>query len=243
MLLEQEQQQKLSDIKNLVTGTIRVGGTHYLNAYILPDILADFMNKYPGVEFQIMERSSHVLLEMLYEKELDITFNCSPEFIQNFPYYEMFEDHILLVVPVNHPVHSRYSKFALTTADILNGRHLDKHCPKLPINFFSDLEFILLRKGNNLHERAWAMFHEAGFEPKVKLDLNQLVTAYHLAEAGIGATFVSDKIVRPQDTSLIYYPLDSTLATRMFYILLPRNVYIPIAVQKFIEHIQNWQKP
>ena len=34
------------------------------------------------------------------------------------------------------------------------------------------------------------MFEEAGFEPKTKLKLSQLVTAYHLAAAGIGATFV-----------------------------------------------------
>ena len=32
ILLEQEQRQRLSDIRNLVTGTIRLGGTHYLIA-------------------------------------------------------------------------------------------------------------------------------------------------------------------------------------------------------------------
>ena len=40
--LEREQTQKLQDIQNLVTGTIRLGGTHYLNAYILPELLVGF---------------------------------------------------------------------------------------------------------------------------------------------------------------------------------------------------------
>ena len=42
LLLEQEQQQKISDLKNLTSGTVRLGGTHFLNAYILPEVLSDF---------------------------------------------------------------------------------------------------------------------------------------------------------------------------------------------------------
>ena len=85
LLLEQEQRQRLNDIKNLVTGSIRLGGTHYLNAYILPEILASFSRKYPGVKLDIMERSAYELSVMLAERQLDLTCNCSPTFVQDFP--------------------------------------------------------------------------------------------------------------------------------------------------------------
>ncbi len=65
LLLEQEQQQRLNDIQELVTGTIQLGGSHYLNAYILPEILAGFSGKYPGIRLEIMEAGSFALSEML----------------------------------------------------------------------------------------------------------------------------------------------------------------------------------
>lgn len=240
ILLEQEQLQRLSDIRNLVTGTIRLGGTHYLIAYILPEVLAAFSRQYPGVELKIIERSAYELSQMLADRQLDLTFNCSPAFVEDFPRHEMFEDHILLAVPRDHPIHQRWGSAALEAKGILAGRHLNQDCPRLSLGEFADLEFILLRKGNNLHERAWEMFQEAGVTPRVKLELNQLVTAYHLAEAGMGATFVSDRIVQSQRDSLLYYPLDSTLACRTFYLLLPRDAYIPVAVRRLQDCILQW---
>ena len=237
-LLEREQQQKLQDIQNLVTGTVRLGGTHYLNAYILPELLVGFNRKYPGVTLQILENSSFTLGEMLRRRELDMTFSCKPELIQEYPHYPMFEDRILLAVPRENPLHQRYGQTALTAQQVLEGRHLDEDCPKAPLEWFADEEFILLSEGNNLHERAWQMFTEAGIHPHVKLVLNQLVTAFHLAEAAMGVTFVSDRIIYPHNDRLLYYPLQSTIANRLFYILLPKNAYVPVAVRNMVLYIQ-----
>lgn len=240
LLLEKEQQQKLNDIQNLVTGTIRLGGTHYLNAYILPDILASFNRDHPGVELQIMERSAYELSRMLTGRELDLTFNCSPQFVKDFPRYELFEDNILLAVPATDLFNRRYACCALTSAQVKAGRHRQPDCPRLPLAALAEPEMILLRKGNNLYERAWEMFEAAGITPRVKMDLNQLVTAYHLAEAGMAATLVSGRIVKPGSDTLRYYPLDTPLATRVFYILLPQNAYVPVAVRRFVDHALTW---
>lgn len=240
LLLEEEQQQKLNDIQNLVTGQIRLGGTHYLNAYILPEILASFDRQYPGVKLQIYERSAYELSRMLTGRELDLTFNCSPEFIQDFPRYEMFEDNILLAVPADDAFNRKYARCALTAAQVKAGQHRQPDCPRLPLAALAEPELILLRKGNNLYERAWEMFAAAGITPRIKLDLNQLVTAYHLAEAGMAATLVSGRIVKAGSDTLCYYPLDTPLATRIFYILLPQNAYVPVAVRRFVDHALAW---
>ena len=240
LLLEREQQQKLNDIRNLVTGAIRLGGTHYLNAYILPDILASFSRAYPGVQLNIFERSAYELSHMLAARELDLTFNCSPQFVKDFPRYELFEDNILLAVPAEDPFNRRYARCALTSVQVKAGRHRQPDCPRLPLAALAEPGMILLRKGNNLYERAWEMFEAAGITPRVKMDLNQLVTAYHLAEAGMAATLVSGRIVKPGSDTLRYYPLDTPLATRIFYILLPQNAYVPVAVRRFVDHALTW---
>ena len=240
LLLEKEQQQKIEDIKGLCTGTIRLGGTHYLNAYILPEVLSSFNRKYPGIELFIMEGSSFSNTQMLADRKIDLTFSCDDGLMRDFIRYEMFEDHILMAIPSDDPINKLYPDYALSAEQIAAGFHLNSQQPLIGLNAFAELPLILLRKGNNLHERAIAMFKEAETEPHVKLTLNQLVTAFHLAEAGMGATFVSDRIVSSQNTKMLYYPLDSPLATRSFYILLPQNAYVPQPVRRLVEHIQNW---
>lgn len=108
----------------------------------------------------------------------------------------------------------------------------DAGCPKAPPGWFAEEDFILLSEGNNLRERAWQMFEEAGIHPYVKLVLNQRVSAFHLAEASMGVTFVSDCIVCPHNDRFLYYPLQSTIANRLFYIFLPQSAYVPAAVKK-----------
>lgn len=67
------------------------------------------------------------------------------------------------------------------------------------------------------------------------MELSQLVTAYHLAEASLGAAFVSDRLVLHGENNLCYYKLDSALTTRMFYMLLLNRKYTSNAVRAFVD--------
>lgn len=205
----------------------------------LAELLVGYNRLYPGVTLQIVENSSYALGEMLARRDLDMTFNCKPELLRQYPHYPMFEDRVLLAIPRGNPIHRQHGELALTARQVLEGRHLDEDCPKAPLEWFADEEYILLSQGNNLHERAWQMFEEAGIRPRVKLGLNQLVTAFHLAEAAMGATFVSDRIVYPHNDRLLYYPLESEIARRLFYFLLPQDSYVPAAVRRMIEYMQS----
>ena len=123
----------------------------------------------------------------------------------------------------------------LSAGQIMEGKHLEADCPSVPLAQLKDLPFILLTEGNNLYERSVRMFEEAGFEPSPKMKLSQLVTACHLADAGIGATFVSDRLPLSTMGGLNYYKIDSSLTPRQFYILLPNRKYVSAAVRKFID--------
>ncbi len=217
--LEQELQQQMQDIREVNTGSVRIGGSHYINAYILPGILSAFARRHPRVKIDLVESSSAVLSQMLSRREVDITFNCNPQFMEGFERYPAFEDHILLAVPKSFKINAGLMDRCLCADDIANKRHLQPDCPCVTLDAFRSLEFILLNPGNNLRDRAKRLFEEAGFSPKVRLELSQLVTAYHLANAAMGAAFISDRLVVHSDDSLYYYKLDSGLTDRMFYIV------------------------
>lgn len=237
--LEQDLNHQIEDIRLVNTGSICLGGSHYLNAYILPPILAAFMEQYPNVTIDIQEASSARLSEMLSNRELDLTFNCNPRFMEGFERYPAFTDHIFLAVPKSQDDSERARKRALSSFDICEGAHLKENCPTVPLEEFSNLDFIILNRGNNLYDRAKQLFEEAGIKPNIRMKLSQLVTAYHLADAGIGVTFVSDRLITPTYDKLNYYKLNSELAERQFYMLLPKRNYTTIVVKTFIRFFMN----
>lgn len=239
--LEEEFQQQLYDMQELNTGKITIGGSHYLNAYILPKCLAVFTNKYPNIVIELEEHGSSVIAEMLSEHKVDLTFNCDPLLVKEYENYPAFKDTVLLAVPERHPINCLKKDLALSAQDVLEGKHLLSSCPTVNLSAFRDLSYVLLSQGNNLYERSMQLFKEAGFEPKVKLSISQLVTAYHLAENGFAAAFVSDRLVTGAETKLKFYKLDSDVIQRQFYILLPKRKYTSLATRKFIEYFMYGQ--
>ena len=130
---------------------------------------------------------------------------------------------------------------ALSAEDVQAGRHMSDSCLRVPLGEFRELEFILLQKGNNLYDRSIHMFEEAGFAPKVKMALSQLVTAYRFADNGLGAAFISDRIVFSIPSNrLLFFSIASLQVNRLFYTLLPQRNYTAHAVKAFIDYLLEW---
>lgn len=234
-LLDRELETRLADLKNLETGTVTLGGTHYVNAYVLPDLLVEYAKRYPGIDVQLMEAGSSYLLEQLEQRQIELTFSCDAKATARFQHFPAFQDRILLAVPLDEPVNGLFHDRAMTAAQVAAGRHLTPTVRPVPLEQCAGLDFILLREGNNLRQRSMTMLEQAGVVPKIRMELSQMVTAYHLADAGLGATFVSDRLVRDMPDRLRYYKLESPLATRFFSLLLANQSYVSRAAQAVID--------
>lgn len=236
--LEADLDRELEDLQELRKGRLHIGGTHYLNCFLLADVLAGFSRLYPGIQLEVSEDSSYRLVKRLERREMDLTFSCAPEHIGRFEHQPAFFDHILLAVHQDTPMPKELSQSALSSRDVREGRHLSPNCPRVPLAAFRDLDFILLQKGNNLYDRSIQMFEEAGFTPKVKMALSQLVTAYRFADNGLGAAFVSDRLVLGAAArQLRFFSIASQQVDRLFYTLLPERNYTARAVRAFMDYL------
>jgi DNA-binding transcriptional LysR family regulator len=236
--IEKDLDNHIHDMNSLDTGHLRIGGSHYMNAYILPSILTAFNQKYPGIKIEIMEASAATLSRMLTVRNIDLTFSCNHLFMKDFERYKAFHDFILLAVHKDNPINKKLQDKQLTYQDIRERRQLLADCPSVSLHEFANLPFILLTPGNNLRDRALRMFKDQGITPNIKLELSQLVTAFHLAAADYGVTFVSDRMILSDEVPLVYYRIDSELAHRQFYALLSNQDYTPKAVRTFIHFFQ-----
>lgn len=239
LLLEQQLAQQLNDIQGLKSGDLKIGGTHYMNAFLLPTYIAKFNTLYPNINITMSETSSDVLIEMLKDNQLDFTFSCDEEVIKEFDSYPTFSDHILLAVPKNIRLSEQLQAQALTAAEIKQQQHLREGCPTVDLHAFTDISFIRIDAHVNLGRRTLKMFEEAEMLPRIKVKVPQLVTAFQLAVHSIGATFISDRLVTGSESSLIFFKLQSPQAERKYSLLLPHKAYVPRAVKEFIKLFSN----
>lgn len=243
MHLEAELSRELSDLSNLNTGNLVLGGTHYLNSYILPPVLTAFQKQWPGVHVELVEAGSYELVDMLRENKIDLTFNCILTPRDSFRRTPIFKDNVLIAVPASYPVNQVMADSALTAKDILFRRNMREDCPSVTLEFFADTPFVLLTKENNLHSRSLAMFAEANIKPIIRLQVTQLVTAYHLACSGLGAAFISDWMVLYDHDDMLYYKINHPLAVRQFDVVSSSRNYLSKPQKAFIDSLSSYYHP
>jgi DNA-binding transcriptional LysR family regulator len=234
--IEEETKIKILDINELRSGTIRVGGENFVSSFILPKIIMEFSNRYPGVNVEIIESSAPNLRQLLSGEAIDLLI--AHDFDRKlFTSESIFEETLLLAVPENFVENEEFSKYKLTREDILNGKHLLADCEKVDLKAFKDSPFILLKKGNDTRRRANLIFAESEFEPtNVKIYLDQLITSYNMVCSGLGVAIVNDVLVKnSQQVGAVYYKISGRNAYRTMGVGFKKNKYCSKLMRAFIE--------
>ena len=233
--IQRQTRDKLADMSELRTGRIVVSGENFVSSFILPDIIMRFSEKYSGIEVELVESNSPDLRQLLLTEAIDLLI--AHDFDRALYTAEPLGDEaLLLAVPASLPINQDLSHLALDTGDILAERHLQPDCPAVDLSLFRDELFLILKKGNDMQRRAAALCDAAGFAPRVRILLDQLITSYNLACAGMGIAFVTDTIVTAaRGRNCVYYRLEGPHSTRRMYIGYKHNRYISRACTAFIE--------
>lgn len=227
----------VNDINELKSGSISIGGTNLFASYILPPLLSGFTEKYPFVDVNLVEASTSELTEKLFSGSLDLIIdnNCMDSSI----YEKVFfcEEHLILTVPKAFFSNEKAKDYRMDLKNIKNGRHLEPDFPVVPLDFFRDEPFLFLKSGNDTRIRADKICHNSRFTPKIKLKLDQQITAYNLSSYGMGISFTGDILLSHiyENDNLVYYKLDNRDATRDVNFYYKRNRYMTRTVREFLK--------
>lgn len=236
MDMESEFENYSSKLDTLQTGYLSIGGTNLFSSYILPPLLTRFMEKYPQIEVKLVEDSTKSLEKQLFQGSLDLIIDNYPfsDTIYDKTYYD--KEQLLLAVPSQYPINDALKKNQLSSEDIKDNHHLSNEAPAISIKKFEDYPFILQRSGNDTLKRSIQVFHNAGINPKVKLELDQQVTAYHIACFGMGISFVSDTLLKQvtDEPRITYYKLDDPAVNRNLYFYYKRKKYMKRTMEEFL---------
>lgn len=237
MDLEDEFAYFTDNLGELRTGHLSVGGTSFFTSFILPGFVSKFTEAYPHVKVNVYESQSNLLEQKISNGELDIVIdNCQ----LNKDHYEqkvLMKEHLLLAVPSFYASNRRATRYQLTAEDIKNNAHLSPNFPGIPLKKFADDPFITLRSPNDTRKRMEAICQNAGIRLNITLKLDQLLTVYHLTEHGMGASFVSDTIIKnlPPDNNILFYKLDDPNTVRNINLYYRKNKYLTRSMIEFMK--------
>lgn len=116
---------KMLDLRKAVTGTLNIGATQSMVS-MMASAARSFMKDYPGVKLKLFTKPAAELLEMLYDKEVDLALAYkSIENIEGIESEELFSTSMGVVMRQDHPLAKKES-FTLTELEnwkiIIPGR-------------------------------------------------------------------------------------------------------------------------
>lgn len=237
--LEKELEEQIHDLNHLKSGSLTIGGTQYIFSYVLASILMQFKTEYPDVKIHLSECSSGQLEGKLLNGSIDICLKCDDVSTPLVSQGHAFYDHLLFAMPRSFVQQYNLPDIALSAEEISIDTFHTNQTKCLAPAYWERLPLLLLTPGNNLHNRTLELFEQNNSSPNVTLEAEQLVTAYHLAASGLGATLVPDTIVfNSPHENLLYYRIDSPLITRDFHFIMNRKGYISNAAQVFMKMVR-----
>ena len=234
------------DRRQLKTGRLTLASSTFYCSYYLTRIANAFKKKYPGIHFDIMEGDGAYLKQWLIDGRIDFLFGAIPLEGRDMRHrFFAFED-LVLAVPASFDVNRKLTHYQLSYDCIRTGAFLQDEYPAVPLWELSDSPFVTLtREGSELYRRSYSICRNAGFTPKVELYLSQIMTAYYMVAAGVGAAFVRSSLLNmvPENKDVIFYKVGDPLTRRPINLVYNGNRYINHAMQAFLNFIDALPAP
>lgn len=164
------------------TGTVRFGFPLTMGAGAIPDLLAAFRHRHPGILLQLKQAHGSALIDELRDGILDLAITIPPP--TDLHHALLGTQEICLVVSERHPL-------AEVSAVHLEQLHAET--------------FIANPLSYNLRQLTEHWCRQAGFRPNVAIEITEFATIRELIDRGLGVAFLP-RSERPVD-GLVEVPL------------------------------------
>ena len=157
------------DAHSLLRGRLIVGVLPTIAPYLLPKVLVDFAEKFPGVEIVVHEDTTARLLKLLRAYEIDLALASRPIQDQRMEVSDLFTEELKLALPPGHPF---TRKRTVRLADL----------EKEP--------FIVMKEGHCLGDQVLNFCERRDLKPTINFRSAQLETIQALVRSGVGISLV-----------------------------------------------------
>jgi LysR family hydrogen peroxide-inducible transcriptional activator len=166
-----------ADATDMLRGTLTIGVLPTIAPYLLPDAMAQFIKKFPGVEIVVQEDTTARLLKLAQGYEIDFALASHPIHGEHFEVKELFSEELLLALPPGHPLTRKRS---VAAAD-LEGERL-----------------IVMKEGHCLGDQVLGFCDRRDIKPQIGFRSSQIETIQALVAGGLGISLIPSMAARSE---------------------------------------------
>lgn len=207
-------QEKIKEIQGLETGIIRMGTLASISAHWLPNLLKEFQERYPGVEFVIHQGDYTSILEWIKTGVVDFGF-VNPKAVTGIETIVLKEGDMLAVLPENHPLGKK---------DVI------------PLELLASEPFILLEEGH--YYEPLEAFKSIGVSPDIKYTIHDDYAIMTMVEAGLGVSILAELVLHRTNYKIKLCATEPKIS-RTIAIGYKDKSSMPIACKRFIKLLQS----
>ena len=172
--LTEETQRVLTEFAGLSRGYLRLGASTTPGLYLLPEVVARFQARYPGVEVTLAISNSADVAHRVLNAEFDLGFVGAPAEAPGLQVRPFAEDEIVLIVPPGHAL----AEQRVLTPEIFAGTTL-----------------ILREAGSGTRQLVEAHLAQLGVRPKRTMELPGCEAVKRAVAAGLGIAWISRQAI------------------------------------------------
>ena len=119
--LNKEFVQQISDLENLRTGSLTIGGASFFNITYLPKAIAEFISRYPGVDVEIKDGRVPEISMAALNGKVDLFITPTAEDPERFTYEKLLDEKIFICVPAQWKLNDELGSKGNGEYKILDG--------------------------------------------------------------------------------------------------------------------------
>jgi LysR family hydrogen peroxide-inducible transcriptional activator len=206
-----------SDARDLLHGTLAVGILPTIAPYLLPDVMTQFTEKFPGVEVVVQEDTTARLLKSTLGYEIEFAVASQPIQDERLEVRELFTEELLLALPRGHRLTRKRS---VTAADLKDER------------------LIVMKEGHCLGDQVLGFCDRRGVKPRISFRSAQLETVQAMVASGLGISLIPAMAARSEREDLpVYRSLQSPKPQRKIVAVWPRQRPPGRAAREYVKMI------
>ena len=224
MLYQEDQLRKsLDQFRSGQKGRLVIGVTPFRSFYLMPDIVKQMKEQFPGVQIVLHEENSLHLRTAVAEGKFDFA-------VVNLP----VDESVLEVVPLEPDT------LVLAVPKSLTHLLPQKDTRSIEFPDAAALPFVVVGQTQEMRQLFDKLCAKADFEPNIAAETVSITTAWAMTSAGVGATLLPLQFVRKNHFSqeLVLYEIPDITYSRQPAIVTKRGQYISEYTRYAMELLQ-----
>lgn len=211
---------KLQELKDVVSGTIRLATIYSFGLHDLPLYLRRFLRKYPAVSVQVEYRRANQVYEDLLSNVVDIGMVAYPVRDSKLEIIPLHRDKMVMIMSVDHP----FAKKKTIRLKELDGQ-----------------KFVGFETGTPTRKAVDKLFRENGINIRMVMEFDNVETVKRAVEINNGISLVPSRTVTQELSvhSLAVLSLEDVELFRPLAAIVKRDKPLTPAMREFIAALKN----